>query len=381
MAATPSLACINDRDTLAQEVAAQKADSSGLPNVVRVVTGHFERNPPQYYQMRLERVTEELKATPEKLDLYDDAGAACDRLGRSKDALEWMEKKQLQLGISKLDPKLKREHEYRYFANAGTFHAHLWLRSGANRKDFRELKTGHDMIKRAIEIKPNAHFGREKYQLLLMEWILNPPKPNSDEIYFSDFLNLSELNQENDEDLLTNSKYPDAITGLSGLIVLGDAWASFDVYHALMEAVGAQGDASLSVFTAQRCRELLDNGRGSLSPVKGGIGSWNLDIPVTETPEKAIRQKYFELRANAMTYQDYRVSYMMRKFDIGWHPDTHPTFWDGWKEPPLPSLEMPAPDQEEREANSRKIKQIGQSLALGLIALVVGIFIGRRRSA
>jgi hypothetical protein len=203
MAATPSFACINDRDTLAQEVAAQNANSSGLPNVARIITGRFERNPPLYYEMRLKRVANELKIDPTRLDLYDDAGAASDRLHRSKEAIEWMEQKRRQLEISKIDPKLKREHLYHYFANAGTFHAHLWLRSGANRQDMREMKIGRDMIKKAIEIKPDAHFGREKYQLLLMEWVLNPPPVNKNiDKRIPDFLNIVALGENHSSNIL-----------------------------------------------------------------------------------------------------------------------------------------------------------------------------------
>src|SRR5438105_1575377 len=78
----PASACIWDRDTLATEV-------SGIMDTVRVITGRFERNPPLYYEMRLKRVAAEVVASPDKLELYDDAGVACDRLGRDDEALHW----------------------------------------------------------------------------------------------------------------------------------------------------------------------------------------------------------------------------------------------------------------------------------------------------
>jgi len=403
MAATPSFACINDRDTLAQEAAAQKADSSGLPNVARVITGRFERNPPLYYEMRLERVAKELKANPTKLDLYDDAGAASDRLHRSKEAIEWMERKRKQLEISKIDSKSKREHLYRYFANAGTFHAHLWLRSGANRKDMREMKLGRDMIKKAIEIKPNAHFGREKYQLLLMEWILNPSNPavttgvsrdcderstrkqpaqNSINPSYNDFLNLIDLKSYDGEDLLKTSNYPDAIRGLSGLVVLGDAWSSFDVFYALSQALNAKGDTAIAELARQRSLELLNDGRSSLSP--------NLKIKISEDfqpsfarvhESPAIHELYSRLRAEAVSYQYLRESYMNTLLRDGSHPDTNPNFWKGWKEPPLPSLEVPNQAEEDRKATFKSIKQIGGFLLVGVLALCTGIRIGWRRSS
>ena len=64
-----------------------------MPEVVAVLTGRFERNPPLFYEMRLERVTDHLQSHPEDLAAYDDAGVACDRLGRGDEAISWMEKK------------------------------------------------------------------------------------------------------------------------------------------------------------------------------------------------------------------------------------------------------------------------------------------------
>ena len=50
-------ACLWDRDTPASEAA-------GMPEVVAVLTGRFERNPLLYYDMRLARVSAELRKGP-----------------------------------------------------------------------------------------------------------------------------------------------------------------------------------------------------------------------------------------------------------------------------------------------------------------------------
>ena len=63
------IACLWDRDTLAEEAKGRGAD-------VEVLVGWFDRYPDKYYSMRLERVQEELLATPGSLDLYDDASVA-----------------------------------------------------------------------------------------------------------------------------------------------------------------------------------------------------------------------------------------------------------------------------------------------------------------
>src|SRR3954467_13072739 len=118
-------ACLWDRDTPADE-------AKGMPEVIAVLAGRFERNPPLFYEMRLARVTAYLQSHPEDLAAYDDAGVACDRLGRGDEAIAWMEKKREQL--DRLDasrPEVK-EQWYRYHANLGTFLVHRWVRQGAD---------------------------------------------------------------------------------------------------------------------------------------------------------------------------------------------------------------------------------------------------------
>ena len=114
-AATPASACLWDRDTLDNE-------ARGIPDVIRVITGRFERNPPLYYQMRLDRVQKEVRSSPARLDLYDDAAVACDRLGRDDDAIQLMERKREILGSSTM--AASADHRYRLHANLGTFYAH-----------------------------------------------------------------------------------------------------------------------------------------------------------------------------------------------------------------------------------------------------------------
>src|SRR5690554_4853590 len=44
----PVVACLWDYDTL-------RAEARGVPGVAEIITGRFERNPPLYYEMRLEQ--------------------------------------------------------------------------------------------------------------------------------------------------------------------------------------------------------------------------------------------------------------------------------------------------------------------------------------
>ena len=152
-----TLACLWDRDTLAYE-------TKKFPGLVDIITGRFERNPDEYYQLRLERVAAEIANTPDNLSLYDDAGVACDRLHRHDEAITWMTRKGAVLDAAPESPEA-REHRYRYYANLGTFQVHRWLRRGSIPAEIQDLRDSETNLSKAIEINPDAHFGRERYQL------------------------------------------------------------------------------------------------------------------------------------------------------------------------------------------------------------------------
>jgi len=158
-------ACLWDRDTL-------KTEMTEMPGLTEIISGRFEQNPPAFYEMRLSRVVHEIEGGARDLELYDDAGVASDRLHRGDEAISWMAKKKSL--IDTLDPKSETftTHLYRYHANLGTFIVHKWLRAGAEADRIDELNEARDHIARAIEINPDAHFGREKYQLLAMDWLI-----------------------------------------------------------------------------------------------------------------------------------------------------------------------------------------------------------------
>ncbi len=99
----PAHACLNDRDTAREEF-------NKLPDVVQIITGRFERNPPLYYQMRIDRETKELAANPNLLPDYDDIAVAYDRLGQEDQAIAWMTKKNAHLlAYDPNNPDLKEQ--------------------------------------------------------------------------------------------------------------------------------------------------------------------------------------------------------------------------------------------------------------------------------
>jgi hypothetical protein len=344
-----AMACLNDRDTLAQE-------ARGLPNALQVVTGRFERNPPLFYEVRLKRVTAQLKKDPAQLDLYDDAAVASDRLGRSDEAIHWIELKHKQLAPFNSKDKSLREHWYRYYANGGTFWVHRWIRDGADRSKIAEMKTAAGMIKRAIEIKPNAHFGREKYQLKAMQWIVAPPSVKPPAVQrkelLPDFLQLHERAElaydfSEDNGTLGRMGLSDAAQGLTGLIALGNAWESVDVFNTLSHVFVVSSKNSFAYAASLRAQELARQGRASLvpgtptgEPLAQMLAAPEMMVQRMSRPQSAseLQEIYTRLRNEADGYQKRRTVYMMARLQQGQHPDTNADFWNDWHDagPPAP---------------------------------------------
>lgn len=331
-------ACLWDRDTLAME-------AELFPGITEVITGRFDRYPALYYEMRLERVTQELENTPGNLSLYDDAGVASDRLGRHDEAIEWMRKKRAALDA--LDEP-DDEHEYRYLANLGTFHIHRWLSIGADREDMQDAETARDLIERAIELNPDAHFGRERYQLLAIEWILS-----FDQYEYG--MGQTILNQipgyhstlGTSSGSLALLGYQDPVLGLSGLITLGNAWQSLDVFNALAYSLSEGQEHVLASLCMMRVREIFENDGVSLYP---DFDYTLLDrVPgmggVEQNYQIKVKDWYEEARAEAEEWVDRRQQYMTKRLEQGMHPDIHAGFWSDWAEttspPPMPTNHKP----------------------------------------
>jgi len=244
-------ACLWDRDTLA-------AEAKGLPGITEIITGRFDRFPPLYYEMRLERVSGQLVYELDNLDLYDDAGVACDRLGRSDEAIGWMGRKFEAMDRLEAEGLDVGEHRYRYLANLGTFYIHRWLKSGADRGEMGDVERSRELIAAAIELNPDAHFGREQYQLMAIESLLligsNRPEMTS----FLGVISPEARKITNyPNGILKDEGYLDAVEGISGLIELGSAWKSSQIHQALELALGDEGHGVLSMLAHLRVKVRL----------------------------------------------------------------------------------------------------------------------------
>jgi len=328
--------CLWDSDTL-------RAEATGAPGMVETIVGRFDRYPPLYYEMRLDRVTKLLEADPtdhlNNLAAYDDAGVACDRLGRYDEAIEWMAKKRTALDALP-DSDAKTEHEYRYLANLGTFHAHRWLKNGADRSDMSDIQRARDLVDEAITLNPDAHFGRERYQLLALEWILKPPAVDNGYYgrHSSFFTADPQLELENGYFFLGQANmvgYKDAGEGLAGLVTLGAGWESFDVFFSLGSALNGNEHASLAQLAWLRAREIVSNGGKSLHPglSVAGFDPDRVGDALYDDQRQAITIFFAQARAEADTWHAARTTYITTRLEQGQHPDTHPDFFDAWVEP------------------------------------------------
>lgn len=353
-APTPRAGCLWDRDTLRHE-------ARDMPEVIAAITGRFDRFPPLYYEMRLDRVTAEIGEDPARLDLYDDAAVACDRLGRHDDAIAWMARKGDRLA-NQPDP----EHRYRYLANLGTFHAHRWISTDADRTDLSDLETAERLIAEAIELNPDAHFGRERYQLLAIRWLLHPPAAGGviPTIFEADPQIAGFLGHPlTDRSLLAEAGYVDGAEGIAGLIILGNAWQSPDVFAALHTALLARGDASVAYLAFLRLEELLAEGRASLHP-ESNVPLISHPSPLLE--ETAHLDRYFEkARAEAAAWHESRYDYLLAGLQSGRHPDSHADFWAEWRPVSMPP-KMPG----SAWVNPNELADLVKLIALGVFGLL-----------
>jgi tetratricopeptide (TPR) repeat protein len=138
-----ALACLWDYDTLLQE-------QSRFPDVLELITGKFPRHSQEFYIWRIKDRVEKLKGNPDSLAYLDDLAVAFDKIGDQQKAIELM-----------LAAEEKQRGRYETEANLGTFYIHAG-----------QWEDGLVHISNALRINADAHFGREKYQQLLVEFML-----------------------------------------------------------------------------------------------------------------------------------------------------------------------------------------------------------------
>jgi hypothetical protein len=325
--------------------------------------------------MRLERVTRELQATSTDLGLYDDAAVACDRLDRSSEAIEWMVKKEAILDT--LPESETKDHRYRYLSNLGTFHLHRWISQPQVQRDsdLTDLRESEKLVAQAIEENPNAHFGREIYQLMAIRWLLwdgvRPIEVSDDTVLAHDPTHWVATGMRE-----SGSGH---IDGISGLIQLGIAWESTDAFRSLAAVLDSDQLSSFAELAYLRENELIAAGKRSLHPVARVRELIHPDHTHYLMNRKPVADYFQIARAAADKRNAAWIAYQQTRFAQGMHPDTQPNFWKGWSEPVFPK--PPGPTVRQRvEGGFYKYPQIAIPaflLGAGLLTLMIFRFIRR----
>ncbi len=137
-------ACGWDWDTIQME-------KREFPEIHELIAGKFLRHSQAFYYWRIKDRTLDLETYPDSLALYDDLAWAHDKIGDHETAIKIM-----------LEKEAKSPGLYETYANLGTSYIHN-----------REFEKGLEYIEKAIEINPEAHFGREIYQKFVVEYIIS----------------------------------------------------------------------------------------------------------------------------------------------------------------------------------------------------------------
>lgn len=327
-AVSAALACDWDIDTVAREL-------KGLPEVSDAVFGRLEINPPLYYEMRLKRVTAEIRTKPDELGFYDDAGVACDKLGKLDEAIEWMNQKKLHLDGAKLSPDILKDHQYRYHANLGTFFAHKWVKQ-EDKTDTTLLKKGIGELEEAIRINPDAHFGREIVQIKVLKLleekfgqgvVFDGPELEADWISF-----VEEVGNEKVQ------------KGIIGIMLMGSGAESPDMIYLLGLSTFGQKEKPahrMRDFFGVRIFDLRSEGKKSLL-----IPENPRSIYIPDSHRSGGFTNVFDIGIkNGTEFRAKRSEYMMARLEKGEHPDTNPDFWNDYKEVPRVSFDALAAQQ------------------------------------
>jgi tetratricopeptide (TPR) repeat protein len=136
-------ACLWDRDTV-------RLETKLFPGVLEVMTGKFPRHSAEFYQWREATLRKQLADRPGSPALLDDLAVAVHKLGRHQEAINLM-----QASLKQVPGR------YETLSNLGTFAIY-----GG------DLPASRAYLRQALAINPDAHFGRERYQLWLVEQLM-----------------------------------------------------------------------------------------------------------------------------------------------------------------------------------------------------------------
>jgi hypothetical protein len=318
--ANNALGCLWDRDTLS-------AEADGRTEVLNAIIGNYDQFPPEYYEARVQRVTWEITKNPDEFYLFDDLGVAWDRLGKFDDAISIMQAKKERMDRLGDSLENKSEHEYRYLANIGTFHVHRWLQKGKDWEHKEDLVQGRDFIQQAIELNPDAHFGREKYQLMIVDWLIDLPEDPTLDVLENKRSLFSNNNLRKEENI------SESITGLTGIITMGAGGESIELFHTLSNQLFIEGRSSVAYLAKLRKIELFEQDRPVLHPGFLELTEEELSYTITARGGSLVEDLeqlddwYALSRKRVLEANARRMNYLKEMLKDNKHPDTHPELW------------------------------------------------------
>lgn len=140
-----------------------------------VIHERYPKHGPAFYIERERLARERLKAIPpdsdEAFDLTDDICAGLDRLGKPADAMPLLRDKlerQVKMGLGGRDL-------YTTYANLGTFlvHANMGKAMRGDKEARAAVEEGLGFVEKSMVVNPDAHFGRETWQAVIIKFILS----------------------------------------------------------------------------------------------------------------------------------------------------------------------------------------------------------------
>jgi len=293
-----SHACLNDRDTLRRE-------RMGLPSAQQAILGWFPRMPKDYYRLRIERIKKQKSLYA---DEYDDLAVAHDKLGEYDQAIAamatkwkiledpkhaWRIRTVLDAAFQYADDLPPEKYQrYTYYANLGTFLIHRWISQGMPLAKIADAEKGQSLVAMAVKINPDAHSGREWVQMDLAAALIRKVKHPSQPLDIQ----------------WSRPKPDDQIKGLVGLITMGNAWESIDVYSLLAKVLSETQRPTMAYLAKLRIEELKKAGKKSV------LGLEDLPLnPVVRNPNRF--EQYFvstRKRAEVIHAQNEAIAQQIR---------------------------------------------------------------------
>ncbi len=306
-------ACYNDSDTYLTEL----RDNLDLTNAI---IGRFTLYTPSYYKKRIEIQKGFLKENPNNLEAYDNISVAYDRIGDSENALKWIHEKRKHLVDA---PPLQL---YSTEANEGTFLIVRWIR-GHKTGDVTDAVEAEKHIAKALEINPNAHFGREFAQLYCIQAMIEAGKRDHWQGEFTrDLIAIADSKHVDHKKL----RY-----GIAGMMVLGAAWNMPVLIQAMAELVPEEGQL------AALCKAKLRYMPQSDDRFIGEELTKEYPITARSSLHGRDRSVIDDLLKNGTEFQAKRQEWIDQQVAKGIHPDLGKDIWAGFTDvPPVPKEKL-----------------------------------------